>query len=81
MAPLVHDMVQDDPLKRPNIDEVVRRFEELTRDLSSWKLRSRLVQLKEKEYPGLGGVRAIWHFFRTVAHVLMFRNPLPRPRI
>ncbi|KAJ3481939.1 hypothetical protein NLI96_g7318 [Meripilus lineatus] len=81
MEPLVNDMVQDDPLKRPNIDEVVRRFEEITRKLSSWKLRSRLVVLEEKEYPVVMVLRTIHHFFRTFAHVLMFRNPLPRPRV
>lgn len=80
IKPLVDDMVQDDPAKRPNIDEVVQRFDEMIRTLSSWKLRSRLVELGEKEYPLIGAIRAAHHFFRTTAHVLMFRNPLPRPR-
>ncbi|KAJ6496860.1 hypothetical protein DFH09DRAFT_945771 [Mycena vulgaris] len=40
MRPLVSDMVQDDPAKRPTIDEVVARFDEIRAGLSSWKLRS-----------------------------------------
>ena len=41
MRPLIDDMVQDDPTKRPNMNEVVKRFEELVQGLSQWKLRSR----------------------------------------
>jgi len=41
MKPLIDDMVQDDPTKRPNMNEVVKRFEELVQSLSQWKLRSR----------------------------------------
>lgn len=80
MKPLVDDMVQNDPAKRPHIDEVVRRFDEIMRTLPSWKLRSRLVELGEAKHPIVGTIRAIHHFFRTAAHVLRFRNPLPRPR-
>ena len=79
MKPLVDDMVQDDPAKRPNIDEVVRRFDEIMRPLSWWKLRSRLVEVKEKGDPIASIIRPIHHFFRTAGHVLMFRNPIPRP--
>jgi len=41
MKPLIDDMVQDDPAKRPNINEVIERFEEIVQGLSQWKLRSR----------------------------------------
>ncbi|KAJ6507345.1 hypothetical protein C8R47DRAFT_1209253 [Mycena vitilis] len=45
MRPLVDDMVQDDPMKRPKIDSdetaIVARFAEMIqKGLSSWKLRS-----------------------------------------
>ncbi len=33
MEPLVADMVQDDPTKRPTMDEVVTRFAEIRRKL------------------------------------------------
>ena len=41
MKSLINDMVQDDPVKRPNMNEVVQRFEEIVQGLSQWKLRSR----------------------------------------
>ena len=43
MALLVEDMVQTDPAKRPTMDEVLKRFNEICSQLGSWKLRSRLV--------------------------------------
>ncbi|KIM38851.1 hypothetical protein M413DRAFT_419793 [Hebeloma cylindrosporum] len=41
MKPLIDDMVQDDPDKRPNMNEVVQRFEAIVQGLSQWKIRSR----------------------------------------
>jgi hypothetical protein len=59
MKELVADMVQDDPEKRPTMDEVVARFETIRKGLSPWKLRSRVVKENDSV---LGG------FFRGVAH-------------
>ncbi|KIJ28311.1 hypothetical protein M422DRAFT_169219, partial [Sphaerobolus stellatus SS14] len=44
MVKLVDDMRQDDPAKRPTIDEVVTRFDGIIRSLSSFKLRSPLIE-------------------------------------
>ncbi|KAF8134308.1 hypothetical protein EV363DRAFT_1131233, partial [Boletus edulis] len=41
MKPLVADMIQSDPSKRPAMDEVIARFDNICRSLSRWKLRSR----------------------------------------
>ena len=79
MKPLVDDMVQDDPTKRPDIDEVVKRFDDLVRPLSLWNLRSRLVQVEEKQSPLDLIIRSVHHFFRTTIHILTFKNPLPHP--
>ncbi|KAJ7091961.1 hypothetical protein B0H15DRAFT_777902, partial [Mycena belliarum] len=77
MEALVADMVQDDPAKRPNIDEVVARFEKIMGGLSSWKLRSRVV--KKTESP--------WHLIRRASHLvrrirfIVLRVPaIPRPK-
>jgi len=56
---LVADMVQDDPQKRPTMDEVVSRFDQIRNGLSSWKLRSRVVERDESRFLG---------FFRSIAH-------------
>jgi hypothetical protein len=47
MEPLVADMCDDDPAKRPKMDEVVTRFDEIIRNLSNWKLRSRVTDVSE----------------------------------
>ncbi|KAF5347697.1 hypothetical protein D9757_013495 [Collybiopsis confluens] len=39
---LISDMTQDDPAKRPTMDQVVIRFAEIRKGLSWWKLRSRV---------------------------------------
>jgi hypothetical protein len=59
VAPLVADMCQDDPAKRPTMSEVVTRFDEIVQGLSTWKLRSRVV--------GVGDF-AIASFFRDIPH-------------
>lgn len=58
---LVKDMVQDDPSKRPTMDQVVLRFKQIRRKLSSHKLRSRVA------HPDEAGIEAAYN---SVAHVL-----------
>ncbi|TFK74308.1 kinase-like protein [Pluteus cervinus] len=41
LRPLIKDMTQADPEKRPTIDEVIARFDKMCKGLSTWKLRSR----------------------------------------
>ncbi|KAJ7892325.1 hypothetical protein B0H14DRAFT_2334991 [Mycena olivaceomarginata] len=36
-------MIQEDPVKWPNMDEVVRQFSKIKAGLSPWKLRSRFM--------------------------------------
>lgn len=45
LEPLLQDMCQDDPEKRPTMDEVMARFTKIVNALSGWKLRSRLRRL------------------------------------
>ena len=47
MRPLINDMVQEDPSKRPKMDEVVVRFETSRNGLSTGKLRSRVARKEE----------------------------------
>ncbi|KAL4244500.1 Protein kinase-like domain superfamily protein [Abortiporus biennis] len=78
MSSLVADMTQDDPKKRPDIHEVVRRFNAILRELRWWTLRSRLVYIDRWSlaYPG----RRVRHWIRTTCHILCFRSALPTPR-
>ncbi|KAJ7466648.1 kinase-like domain-containing protein [Mycena galericulata] len=76
MRPLVSDMVQTDPAKRPNIDEVVTRFAEMRRGLSAWKLRCRVV--KESDF-SFHLPRIVGHWVRRVGFVLMRVPAIPAP--
>ncbi|KAL0952422.1 hypothetical protein HGRIS_006695 [Hohenbuehelia grisea] len=44
IKPLIADMVQDDPSKRPTMEQVAERFDESCAGLSSWTLRSRVAR-------------------------------------
>jgi hypothetical protein len=68
MIHLVADMVQDDPAKRPTIDEVVSRFDDIQHGLSSWKLRSRVVKTNDNGLVGF--FRSIGHWSRRVQYIV-----------
>jgi hypothetical protein len=78
MKSLVADMVKDDPKQRPTIDEVVTRFDDIRKGLSSWKLRSRLGKKKE----GLLGsvVRSVIHWAKQIKPIVTRLPPIPTPR-
>ena len=77
MNDLVADMTQDDPTKRPNMDEVVARFEEIRKSLSSWKLRSRLVRRKDNALVGV--FRSFAHWTRRIGFILRRVPAIPTP--
>lgn len=78
MVPLVNDMVQDDPTKRPTMDEVVSRFSEIKNKLSMWKLRSRIA--RQNELWPVAAWRAVGHWYRTIGYVLGRKAAIPEPQ-
>ncbi|KAG1785388.1 uncharacterized protein HD556DRAFT_1422979 [Suillus plorans] len=64
MEPLVSDMLQTDPAKRPTMDEVMSRFVPTYSALSPWKLRSRAV--KKEEWIIMRPFRALFHWLRCL---------------
>lgn len=68
MGPLIEDMVQDDPSKRPQIDEVASRFQAIRASLNSWKLRSRVV--KKGDDPLDFPLRVARHWARRISFIL-----------
>ena len=77
MEPLIADMVQEDPSKRPTMDEVTARFSEIRKDLGTWKLRSRMAR-KNEMWP-VAAWRAVNHLSRTMGYVLARRAAIPEP--
>ncbi|KAJ3481139.1 hypothetical protein NLI96_g7865 [Meripilus lineatus] len=77
IQPLIDDMVQGDPTKRPTMDEVVLRYDEMVKSLSYWRLRSMLLERHEDTLSII--FLAIAHIYRTIIHIFTFRSPIPRP--
>lgn len=84
MRSLVNDMTQEDPAKRPKIDEVVKRFNDIMVRLSWFRLRSRIVPRSDIRFPPVYLIKEFIHAFRTVRYILRSLPalpPSPAPRI
>ncbi|KZT71751.1 hypothetical protein DAEQUDRAFT_755590 [Daedalea quercina L-15889] len=77
MQELVANMVQDDPAKRPTIEEVDTRFDQSFRRLSNWKLRSRLV--RQNEIALERGIYGISYAIRTMTYIVKRLPSVPTP--
>ncbi|KAH8107742.1 kinase-like domain-containing protein [Cristinia sonorae] len=74
MEPLISSMVQDDPKKRPTMDEVVDQFDKLCSMLPSSFLRTRFPS------EGMHGpMLSLYTFILNTTYRLMGRKALPRP--
>ena len=71
------DMVQNDPTKRPIMDDVVNRLSEIRSKLSTWKLRSRIA--RKNELWAVTAWRSARHWYRTVGYVLGRKSAIPEP--
>lgn len=79
MIPLIEKMVQNDPEKRPTMNEVVIMFRDIIQSLSSSKARSRLRELHELEAPMMAFERGLAHAANTAVHVFSFKKAIPTP--
>lgn len=75
METLITDMTQDDPTKRPTMDVVMARFDEIRGSLSMWTLRARVV--KKKEAVLLGILRSSLHAIQQAGHIVRGTPPVP----
>ncbi|KAF9073652.1 kinase-like domain-containing protein [Rhodocollybia butyracea] len=75
LEPLVEDMMNEDPTKRPTMDEVASRFSAIVKKLPWWKLRSRAA--KKDEFPLFKPFRAVYHFLWTSSMMLMLKPAIP----
>jgi hypothetical protein len=77
MEPLIAEMVQDDPLRRPVMGEVIARFSGIRKGISTWKLRSRMSR-KDEIWP-VAAWKAVNHWTRTARYVLASKAAIPEP--
>ena len=75
MRPLIADMIQKDPSKRPTMSEVVEQFDAIRSDLGSWKLRSRVINRGETAYYGI--TRGASHWIRQIGLIARGIPPVP----
>ncbi|KAJ8509195.1 hypothetical protein ONZ45_g8608 [Pleurotus djamor] len=78
IVPLVTDMTQTDPAQRPTMDEVVQRFDVICQELSTWKLRSRVVKTKDSAIASV--FRSIGHWNRRIRFMVQGVPPIPQPK-
>jgi hypothetical protein len=75
ISPLIADMVQDDPGKRPTMDEVVSRFVEIRQNLSDRKLRSRITGREESVF--FSACQNLVHWVRSLRYKLQGLPAVP----
>jgi len=73
---LISEMTHDDPSKRPNMDQVVSRFDEIRKGLSSRKLRSRVFNKNEHFIQQC--LIFPFHWLRQAAYVARRLPAIPR---
>jgi len=78
LKPLVDDMVNDDPRKRPTMEVVVERFESIRQQLSTWKLRSRVISQNEGPFENL--YHGVTHWSRRIGFIVKRAPAVPRLR-
>ena len=79
MDDLVARMVQDEPSKRPTMDDALTELKVIMSRLPSWKLRERLIERRDGR--AVNFFKAIHHIsFRTVPFMLTCRPALPTPK-
>jgi len=75
MRELVSDMVNNDPKKRPTMNEVVSRFDDIIKGLSMWKLRSPVVDADAS----LGVFGSVAHWSKQLRYIALRLPAIPRP--
>jgi serine/threonine protein kinase len=72
LTELVNDMTNDDPALRPNMDEIVRRFDEIRQTLKNGKLRSRVAGRYDDVITDL--MEGVPHMARRAANSISLRR-------
>ncbi|KAJ7162161.1 hypothetical protein C8R46DRAFT_1222303 [Mycena filopes] len=77
VEPLINDMVQDDPTKRPTMDEVVKRFGDIRTGLSTSQLRGRAI--KQRTLPIVVFFRSFGYWARRIRFAITRVPAVPVP--
>lgn len=75
MEALAKDMTLDDPVARPNTEEVMERFDALVESLGQWKLRAPVNRTTNE----LSAGQKTWHWLIQASRMVRFIPAVPRP--
>jgi hypothetical protein len=79
IEPLVAEMMQDYAAKRPNMDEIVAKFEVIRSGLSDSQLRSRVGEAGENRHGVVGYLRSVAAWGRRNKFVINGVPAIPTP--
>ena len=77
MENLINSMTNEDPAKRPRIEEVLQTFARIRRSLSKAKLRSAIISRKAPKVFVV--VQRAMHSIRTMKYILSRLPSIPDP--
>jgi len=75
LEPLVADLRQEDPKKRPTADAAFAQFESLIKGLDKGKLRGRVVYREDSRLSNLA--HGVSHWTRRISYTLRGVPPMP----
>ncbi|KAF9480281.1 hypothetical protein BDN70DRAFT_992808 [Pholiota conissans] len=75
LKPLVNDMVNEDPMKRPTIDQCVIRLNDIIRQQSSWTLRAQVWHSDDNIFGFV--YRFFPHWARRLYYIVTQTRPIP----
>ena len=79
MEPLISRMVDEDPSKRPTMDEVVSSLQKILSEVSWFRLRARLVNCRDS--PAVNFLKDVHHVsFRAIPFLITCRPAIPSPK-
>jgi hypothetical protein len=77
MEDLINSMTQEEPARRPQIEEVLEKFTSIRRSLRVAKLRSPIISRKALKLFGV--IKRARHSVRTVEYIVSGRPAIPDP--
>lgn len=75
LRPLINDMVQRDAAQRPDMKDVVKRFDNIVSSLSIWKLRSRMSSRRANVFQDTTHIFSHWK--RKIVYMAKRTPPIP----
>jgi hypothetical protein len=77
LRPLIHDMMHEDPEKRPTMDAVLAQFNEILDSMSFASLRSQCIKKGDEKNPARFLRTSVERWFKRVTYMARRLPPIP----